>query len=128
MTRTTTTRRITTVPSGARPQTAGQDILNSISNPEGTNFNTVCSLRGSLLTTPRTWRRSGLSGAGDAPQFYGNVMWLGAVMDNVVHKLRSELPQPRARNERFVFTELLGWQRRLQQCNSAADFVAAMGL
>ncbi|XP_077564516.1 uncharacterized protein LOC144179975 [Haemaphysalis longicornis] len=71
---------------------------------------------------------SGLSGAGDAPQFYGNVMWLGAVMDNVVHKLRSELPQPRARNERFVFTELLGWQRRLQQCNSAADFVAAMGL
>ncbi|XP_077561551.1 uncharacterized protein LOC144177841 [Haemaphysalis longicornis] len=71
---------------------------------------------------------SGLSGAGDAPQFYGNVMWLGAVMDNVVHKLRSEVSGPRARDERSIFAELLGWQRRLQQCNSAADFVAAMGL
>ncbi|XP_077564515.1 uncharacterized protein LOC144179974 [Haemaphysalis longicornis] len=71
---------------------------------------------------------SGLSGAGDAPQFYGNVMWLGAVVDNVVHKLRSEVSGPRARDERSIFAELLGWQRRLQQCNSAADFVAAMGL
>ncbi|XP_077564438.1 uncharacterized protein LOC144179888 [Haemaphysalis longicornis] len=71
---------------------------------------------------------SGLSGAGDPPQFYGNVMWLGAVMDSVVLKLRSEVPEPRARNERSVFAELLGWQRRLQQCNSAADFVVALGL
>ncbi|KAH9368262.1 hypothetical protein HPB48_013473 [Haemaphysalis longicornis] len=77
---------------------------------------------------PCTWRRSGLSGAGDPPQFYGNVMWLGAVMDSVVLKLRSEVPEPRARNERSVFAELLGWRRRLQQCNSAADFVVALGL
>lgn len=61
-----------------------------------------------------------------APRFYGNVMWLGAVLDCVAHKLRSEVPEPRARAERAVFEELLSWQARLQQCNSAAEFAATL--
>ncbi|XP_077512866.1 uncharacterized protein LOC144124072 [Amblyomma americanum] len=60
-----------------------------------------------------------------APRFYGNVMWLGAVLDSVLHKLRSEVPEPRARGERTVFEQLLSWQGRLQQCNSADEFVTA---
>ncbi|XP_077512865.1 uncharacterized protein LOC144124071 [Amblyomma americanum] len=63
-----------------------------------------------------------------APRFYGNVMWLGAVLDSVLHKLRSEVPEPRARGERTVFEQLLSWQSRLQQCNSADDFVATAAL
>lgn len=58
------------------------------------------------------------------PRFYGNVMWLGAVVDSVVHKLRSEVSEHRARSERAIIEEMLAWQPRLQQCNSAAEFVA----
>ncbi|KAH6939600.1 hypothetical protein HPB50_019940 [Hyalomma asiaticum] len=58
------------------------------------------------------------------PRFYGNVMWLGAVVDSVVHKLRSEISEHRARSERCIFEELLAWQSRLQQFNSAEEFVA----
>ncbi|KAL3179766.1 hypothetical protein MRX96_037751 [Rhipicephalus microplus] len=60
-----------------------------------------------------------------APRFYGNVMWLGAVMDCVLHKLRSELPENRGRAER---DELISWQARLQQCNCVYELVDAMGL
>ncbi|KAL1423952.1 hypothetical protein MTO96_020745 [Rhipicephalus appendiculatus] len=56
------------------------------------------------------------------PRFYGNIMWLGAVVDSVVHKLRSEVSEHRARSERAIIEELLAWQSRLQQCNSAAEF------
>ncbi|KAH7950805.1 hypothetical protein HPB52_001931 [Rhipicephalus sanguineus] len=62
------------------------------------------------------------------PRFYGNVMWLGAVMDSMVNKLRSEVPESRARAERADFEELLSWQAQLQQCNSADEFVATLGL
>ncbi|KAH7946046.1 hypothetical protein HPB49_019672 [Dermacentor silvarum] len=65
---------------------------------------------------------------GGSPRFYGNVMWLGAVMDSVVNKLRSEVPGSRALAERSVLEELLSWQARLQQCNSADEFVATLGL
>ncbi|XP_075723666.1 uncharacterized protein LOC142765811 [Rhipicephalus microplus] len=58
------------------------------------------------------------------PRFYGNVMWLGAVVDSVVHKLRSEVSEHRARSERAIIEEMLAWLPRLQQCNSAAEFVA----
>ncbi|KAH6929775.1 hypothetical protein HPB50_005862 [Hyalomma asiaticum] len=70
---------------------------------------------------------SGGTGSG-TPRFYGNVMWLGAVVDSVVNKLRSEVPASRARAERPVLEELLAWQARLQQCNSADEFVAMLGL
>ncbi|KAH6931602.1 hypothetical protein HPB50_025670 [Hyalomma asiaticum] len=63
-----------------------------------------------------------------SPHFYGNVMWLGAVVDSVLHKLRTEVPENRARTERHVLDELISWQVRLQQCNCAEEFVAAMGL
>ncbi|XP_070393996.1 uncharacterized protein [Dermacentor albipictus] len=70
-----------------------------------------------------------LNCSGDGPpRFYGNVMWLVAVMDSVVNKLRSEVPGSRALAERAVFEELLSWQARLQQCNSADEFVATLGL
>ncbi|XP_077485116.1 uncharacterized protein LOC144095202 [Amblyomma americanum] len=69
---------------------------------------------------------SDYSGLG-APRFYGNVTWLGAVLDCVARKLRSEVPEPRARAELAVFEELLSWQARLQQCNSAAQFAATLG-
>ncbi|KAL3182012.1 hypothetical protein MRX96_035473 [Rhipicephalus microplus] len=64
----------------------------------------------------------------ETPRFYGNVMWLGAVMDSMVNKLRSEVPESRARAERADLEELLSWQAQLQQCNSAEEFVAALGL
>ncbi|XP_075550120.1 uncharacterized protein LOC142583517 [Dermacentor variabilis] len=63
-----------------------------------------------------------------APHFYGNVMWLGAVVDCVLQKLRSEVPETRARAERAVLDELVSWQARLQQCNCAREFVSAMSL
>ncbi|KAL1441693.1 hypothetical protein MTO96_008412 [Rhipicephalus appendiculatus] len=71
--------------------------------------------------------RSDFSDRG-APRFYGNVMWLGAVVDCVLHKLRSEVPENRARTERAVLDELISWQARLQQCNCAYELVDAMGL
>ncbi|KAH8022994.1 hypothetical protein HPB51_009598 [Rhipicephalus microplus] len=64
----------------------------------------------------------------ETPRFYGNVMWLGAVMESMVNKLRSEVPESRARAERADLEELLSWQAQLQQCNSAEEFVAALGL
>lgn len=63
-----------------------------------------------------------------AQRFYSNVMWLGAVLDCVVRKLRSEVPESRARNERSTLEELLAWQGRLKRCHSAGEFVASLDL
>ncbi|KAH7951006.1 hypothetical protein HPB52_004246 [Rhipicephalus sanguineus] len=83
-------------------------------------------------TTPISIESAGLKAhlAGDreAPSFYGNVMWLGAVVDCVLHKVRSEVPENRARTERAVLDELISWQARLQQCNCAHELVATMGI
>ncbi|KAL1486227.1 hypothetical protein MTO96_047053, partial [Rhipicephalus appendiculatus] len=81
------------------------------------------ALKGNANDSPR----SDFSDRG-APRFYGNVMWLGAVVDCVLHKLRSEVPENRARTERAVLDELISWQARLQQCNCAYELVDAMGL
>ncbi|XP_077485134.1 serine/threonine-protein kinase haspin-like [Amblyomma americanum] len=70
---------------------------------------------------------SNCSGPG-AQRFYGNVMWLGAVLDCVVRKLRAEVPESRARNERATLEELLSWQGRLKRCGSAGEFVATLDL
>ncbi|KAL1423030.1 hypothetical protein MTO96_021422 [Rhipicephalus appendiculatus] len=84
---------------------------------------TTPAFRGNADDSPA----SNYSGSG-TPRFYGNVMWLGAVMDSMVNKLRSEVPESRARAERAVLEELLSWQAQLQQCNSADEFVATLGL
>ncbi|EEC04781.1 hypothetical protein IscW_ISCW004447 [Ixodes scapularis] len=52
-------------------------------------------------------------------------MWLGSVLDCVVLKLRSEVPETRALVEKTFFEELHSWQNQLLQCSSVDEFVAA---
>ncbi|XP_065280023.1 uncharacterized protein [Dermacentor albipictus] len=64
----------------------------------------------------------------EAQRFRGNVAWLGAVVDSVVRKLRSEVPEHRARAERGLVEELLMLQRRLQQCDSLGEFFDTLSI
>ncbi|KAH7944816.1 hypothetical protein HPB49_000757 [Dermacentor silvarum] len=64
----------------------------------------------------------------EAQRFKGNVAWLGAVVDSVVRKLRTEVPESRARAERGLVEELSMLQRRLQQCDSVGEFFDTLSI
>ncbi|KAL3179765.1 hypothetical protein MRX96_037750 [Rhipicephalus microplus] len=64
----------------------------------------------------------------EALRFKGNVTWLGAVVGSVMRKLRSELPESRARAERGLVEELSMLQRRLQQCDSVGEFFDTLSI
>ncbi|XP_077564729.1 uncharacterized protein LOC144180223 [Haemaphysalis longicornis] len=67
------------------------------------------------------------SAASSGPaRFFGNVTWLGAVVDTVLHKLGTEVPAHRARMEEPIFNELISWKERLLQCHSANEFLALL--
>ncbi|KAL1486226.1 hypothetical protein MTO96_047052, partial [Rhipicephalus appendiculatus] len=68
------------------------------------------------------------SRSSEALRFKGNVTWLGAVVASVMRKLRSELPESRARAERGLVEELSMLQRRLQQCDSVGEFFDTLSI
>ncbi|XP_075748410.1 serine/threonine-protein kinase haspin-like isoform X1 [Rhipicephalus microplus] len=68
------------------------------------------------------------SRSSEALRFKGNVTWLGAVVGSVMRKLRSELPESRARAERGLVEELSMLQRRLQQCDSVGEFFDTLSI
>ncbi|XP_077564541.1 uncharacterized protein LOC144180004 [Haemaphysalis longicornis] len=72
--------------------------------------------------------RSEESTAASTPRFNANVTWLDSVVDNILHKLRTEVPEPRASTEHAVFEELEFWHERLSKCNSADEFISHLNL
>ncbi|KAH8023288.1 hypothetical protein HPB51_011731 [Rhipicephalus microplus] len=72
--------------------------------------------------------RARTSRSSEALRFKGNVTWLGAVVGSVMRKLRSELPESRARAERGLVEELSMLQRRLQQCDSVGEFFDTLSI
>ncbi|KAL1441695.1 hypothetical protein MTO96_008413 [Rhipicephalus appendiculatus] len=77
----------------------------------------------SALSNAPSQRRSS-----EALRFKGNVTWLGGVVASVMRKLRSELPESRARAERGLVEELSMLQRRLQQCDSVGEFFDTLSI
>lgn len=58
-----------------------------------------------------------------SPRFSKNVKWLAAVLNCVMLKLRSEVPETRASAEKAVFEELQSWQDQLRRCSSVDEFI-----
>ncbi|CAN7980539.1 unnamed protein product, partial [Ixodes pacificus] len=85
---------------------------------DGTRATTRMLLEQSVITSPNrvpTHTRS--------PRFSKNVKWLVAVLDCVMLKLRSEVPETRASAEKAVFDELQSLQDQLRRCSSVDEFI-----